>query len=300
MKKILVLVLIMSCICLWLFSNEKSWEDHWINSLEARSVKNYHLADAEIVRAIDLLKQEDGLGEDHAHLYIERSNILLYLKKYSQAIQEASKALSYSHINVKDRIQALQNRACAYANLEMIIEMANDNHEWEKLYGMPSRVISDKYLIIRNMPTDQTLVNDLIDAYLKCSVFGKREDLKIYENGTWIIEKQNACSCKALAHNDQIFDGRNPNNPGNMPVVNPGRVNECKFWCDKTHTIWDMWVSAKFPSSTKCYWVCKYIILDPMRDACHWCCSGGSFYDRCIQPFEKFIEMCEYEGCAYP
>ena len=82
-----------------------------------------------------------------------------------------------------------------------------------------------------------------------------------------------------------------------MPETAARKRNEeeCRYWCGKLSLAGKSWCAKVF-KKWDCQSACIFAV-DLIKDGCYWCCDGGSFYKKCVKPFEDIASYMDISNC---
>lgn len=125
---------------------------------------------------------------------------------------------------------------------------------------------------------------------IKLGVCESKESLSFYQSGICIIKISDKFS-DSIYKNNPCKDCESKNKPvfnhysrGTLRV-NPRKLMECQNWCD----------DIAYSIGLGCAWCATPLgkaacaaSLYALKNACHWCCSDGNFYEKCLRPLQAF------------
>lgn len=254
------------------FCFSSSWETHWIQAVEFCQQKNYTEAEKEFDLSIIALEyMEDTF---HYHVYIDRARLYILENRYVEALSDLNIALDSINLKETDRIRGLVSRIITCMNLNMYDQALSDFDEYKIISPyFPKIEFTKENIIIRNMPTCKCY-KQLVSSFLICSGMCENPtDIKMLDSGI-CIAKRKVCHCNSeLKKEGEVSNG----------------VEDCRYWCDKMALAGLAWCAKAF-KSWKCQSLC-ILAVDLLKDGCHWCCNEGSFYKKCIKPFEDIVKQ---------
>lgn len=152
--------------------------------------------------------------------------------------------------------------------------------------NFPKLEFSKEKLVIRNMPKSNCY-KKLAKAFLLSSEICESEnDIIELESGIMIAKRKTVdCGCGCQ-------DTKQAVGPQKVNKLNNQKnIDNCKYWCDKCalgRIAWCAKVFKRWDCQTGCIFA-----VDLIKDGCHWCCSGGNFYKKCVEPFEDIVSYIE-------
>lgn len=279
MKKIVLGFITSMLVTVGCFASE--WQDHWESAVEYCGGKKYEAAETEFNLAIASLehKQDDS----HPHVYVDRARLYMLLDRHTEALVDLNKALASSKLKDHDRIRGLVTRIFTCSNLQMEDQVLADYDEFKSLStDFPKVEFTKDKVIIRNVPKGNCY-KKLTTAFLVGSEICENEaDIKFLDSGI-MIAKRKVCNCGCDKSKEMSMMAK----MGGPKAVNQQNVDNCKWYCDKAALAGVAWCAKVFKA-----WHCQtgcIFAVDLIKDGCHWCCKDGSFYQKCIKPFEDIV-----------
>lgn len=265
---------------------EQEWLSHFLLAETYFSEKNYASAVEEYSIAISLSKES-------LFLYLQRGKTYELMKLNEQAWTDFDYVVNQSNAFSHELIQGLWGRARMYLCLN---EYENCKKDFDKVKeidpNFPQILSNNQTIVWRNVNPAflcKQLKEKYINSLIEVGVCSSREDVKFSDNGLCIIKKRNAFDCQN--HNDQ------KNNCENCEFSNkeilsfligkPSKETNCIYWCDR------VFVTAQVICSRAVNVWCAALcvgVAETCKQQCYVCCQSGSFYEKCVKPFENFLE----------
>ncbi len=301
MKKIVTCVL--AFVALTLHAHADTWQNHWERAVENCGGKNYKAAETEFGLAI--LSLETNNDESHPHVYVDRARLYLLQDRYTESLIDLNKALESKHLMNTDRIRGLVTRIFTCVNLQMDDQVLADYDAFKAMSpNFPKVEFTNESVVIRNMP-NSNCYRSLAKAFLISSEICESEtDIKELDSGIMIAKRKivvdSGCPCD-VERNLAILGSQKPARPAPQKPLRPNNeqqnppkpsndqqnADNCKWWCDKCAIGGIAWCAKVFKR-----WDCQtgcIFAVDLIKDGCYWCCSSGSFYQKCVKPFEDIL-----------
>lgn len=243
-----------------------NWEENWKNAVEYCHREQYDLAEQEFTLAIQQL--ESANDDKHFYVFVDRARLYALQGQYTLALPDLDKALLSNTLSTNDKIRALVTRIVVNVNLGLEEQALSDYDSFTKIKtDLPQVEFTEETVIIRNIP-DCDCYMLIAKAFLVNSGICENEsDIKVLPSGVCIAKRKN-CDCDKNASK-------------------PMDVQECRYWCDKL-----AFAGLALCSKTFKTWGCQtacFAVVELLKDGCHWCCSNGEFYRKCVQPFEDIF-----------
>lgn len=280
MKKI-----VCSCIATLMMSMScfaADWQSHWESAVEYCGGKNYQAAETEFNLAISAL--EHSQDNSHPHVYVDRARLYLLQDRHTEALVDVNRALESKALKDHDRIRGLVTRIFTCSNLQMDDQVLADYDAFKSLStDFPKIEFSKEKVIIRNVPKGNCYKKLTTHFLVASEICESEADIRFLDSGI-MIAKRKVCHCgcdKSKEHNMAYKALMAPQ------AANQQNIDNCKWWCDKSALAGVAWCAKVFKA-----WHCQtgcIFAVDLIKDGCHWCCSGGNFYQKCIKPFEDIV-----------
>lgn len=271
-----IMVILLAGIAITINAYADHWQDHWTQAVAHCQERKYEFAEKEFNLAIFLL--EACKDETHPHLYVDRARLYALQNRYSEALVDLNKAIASEHLTTNDRIRGLVTRIFTCSNLGMDEQVLSDFDTFKGISpNFPKIEYTKDKIIIRNIPKSDCY-KKLARAFLiSLEICEKDSDIIELDSGIMIATRK-VCSCRSKT----LQAAQNKDHP-------PGNdlVSDCKWWCDKIALGGVAWCAKVFKR-----WDCQtgcIFAVDIIKDGCYWCCSEGSFYRKCIKPFEDIV-----------
>lgn len=303
------MIKILLIIFAFLFSSLSAdeWNIRWNQGTEYWNQKNYPKAEEEILLAIDLMRAESDYV--YPMLFIDLARIYCEVNRFHEAISLTTYTLELLDLSTNERIAALITRIYAYSQTERDHLAREDYQSFIEIFPeVPVITHLKEKIIITNVPDCDCYKKTLRSFYVGAEIC-EEEDIQFLEKGVCIIKKKKCnCGCKDVEAKTQAKPRpkqrqrpiREPNQPrdnrSDRQKVDDAEddVTECKYWCEKV-ALGCVAVCNKTFKTWKCQTACL-LVVEALKDGCFWCCKGGSFYGKCVKPFEDVISKMG-EGC---
>ncbi len=246
-------------LCLGLLLATQGYSDEWYtsytNALESLKLRDWQNAEKYLSDAIA------NSGSNHPYLLVERGSAYYLDGKYELAIEDINKALKMN-LSGYDRDRALITRSSSYYMLEKFDEAIDDYREFRKVSSyIPQIERTEDSVIIRNAPQDCKARKQYIEALTK--IYNCEEnDIEELPNKVIIVKKK--------------------------PRFEVRVEDTCKWWCDKAAVAGQVYCS-RFSFNMYCLGAC-IAVVETLREVCHDCCTEGTFYKKCVKPFEDILQ----------
>lgn len=251
------------------------WGDYWSRATEAwnnddflAAEDNFNLAIAEIERTGD---------QDHAYVYVDRARLYLFLNRNIEALSDLDKVLSNDKIQGEDRARAVLSRMAARSKIGgMDKGVLEDLRTFGEIKAdQPVLEETESKIIIRNVPNCGCYRNIMSSYFVHCGICISKNVVKFLSSGDCIVNKTSDHNCRKC--NEELEN----------IMANTEAEQSCKVWCDRCSVAGAAWCTKVF-KSYRCQAACAVALLELQR-GCYWCCEGGSFYKKCIKPFEDIL-----------
>ncbi len=241
------------------------WKEHWIQATENLETANLQEALCEIIASTQAMNQDDVLK--NPYVFVDRAEIYLRLKRYEEALNDLEFARDSQYLTKEEYIRVISLSLAIYTKLGMR-EKAHEAEEiFEKIYPCPLFEVSDKKVIVKNVPecefSKKVLRYAVTDAFCE-----KEEDIKLIGNMLVAERTKMSCECHINKPNPQ--------------------VSACKDWCTDVADGGQTFCTGAFSENKFCLASCQATII-ALRKICNWCCDGGNFYKKCVKPFEDIL-----------
>lgn len=263
------------------------WQSHWESAVEYCGGKNYEAAETEFNLAISSL--EHSADYSHPHVYVDRARLYLLQDRYTEALVDVNKALESKALKDHDRIRGLVTRIFTCSNLQMDDQVLADYDSFKSIStDFPKVEFTKDKVIIRNVPKSNCY-KKLTKAFLvSTEICDSEDDIKFLDSGIMIAKRKEnqdcGCGCGgAKKQMNMMYKGI----AAPKAAANQQNIDNCKWWCDKSALAGVAWCAKVFKA-----WHCQtgcIFAVDLIKDGCHWCCKDGSFYQKCIKPFEDIV-----------
>lgn len=254
------------------------WEDHWIKAVNLCNEKCFDQAENEFDECIAEL--ESQRNESHPNVYVDRGR-LCYLKgKNEKALLDLNKALSFE-LSQEEKERAIVTKIMVCALLKMDEDVLRGLDSLKQFSSYPKEEITEKHIIIRNIPNCKCFRNIMSSYFIDSGVCESKNDIQILPTGIMIIERKDdssefSDSCSA----PEILNSTFYIKKGNDEAT-------CINYCSKGAVAGAAFCAGTF-KTRRCQAACC-VAVDMIKDRCNWCCGGGGFYKRCIEPFENIV-----------
>jgi tetratricopeptide (TPR) repeat protein len=238
----------------------------WTQAVENCDIANYEQAEIYFTKCINEATPEEI--NTHPHIYVDRGRLYMLLDRYEEALEDINIALKNENLKNEDLYRALLSRISIFVKLERIEEALEDYERLSPIF--PKIEHTEDTIIIRNIPDNEFYKKMVTNYYVSTGICKKESDIKILSSGI-IIAKKNKCACGC----------------GSVPYLN-SKIDNCKEGCDTIAVMAGAWCGGYFKKK-RCQVLCA-LAVNTIKNGCHWCCSTGSVYEKCIQPFNHILE----------
>lgn len=283
-----ILTILLTFISCNLFASS-DWIHDWISAQESIENNDLSKAEEDFNSAIEIMETNNDI--DHPYVYLSRAELYLNDQRFSSALEDLNKAINSQKLASSEKHKANLMRISAKFQIGEKLDDFDLNNliEWSEI-----RVDQTKdRIIIRNLPNCSSLKENLHCIFIHSGICERSSDITILNSGTYVIKKRN---CKSQENQDQHCDfcgdvlARHQ-----QPVkVEKRTIEGCKGWCDLHVTNAQMWCSNRVKSP--CKELCL-ITLVHLQKGCHWCCSEGAFYEKCVEPFGDILSQLPRSKC---
>lgn len=290
---LLVLLPFLTFFQSYAYSNEsnESWITYWLVANKHSENKDYMNAEQNYSLAISLFKGEEVplfLYNERAVSLIKNANFDGALKDFSVVIENFEKNPAIS--NVRQALSALWGRISIYLAVGQEEDAIRDYDKISELDpDFPVVEFYEDILLIKNL----NFVNDLevkqtfIKTMIELGICEKTESISFTVSGMCIIKTTHAYAeavrqsfCKKCTERNWKTTQKN------APVKNNSRkIIECQEWCDKVAISVGLGCAYCPTALAKSSCAAAVAVL---REGCHWCCSEGNFYEKCLRPLKAF------------
>lgn len=255
------------------------WQDHWESAVEYCGGKKYDAAETEFNLAIALL--EHSQNAFNPHVYVDRARLYLLQDRYTEALVDVNKALESKYLMDHDRIRGLVTRIFTCSNLKMDDQVLADYDAFKAMSpDFPKIEFSKDKVIIRNVPKGNCYKKLTTHFLVQTEICESEADIRFLDSGI-MIAKRKVCNC-GCDQSKGIYKAAAIQN-----YANQQNIDNCNWYCDKAALGGVAWCAKVFKA-----WHCQtgcIFAVDLIKDGCRWCCRDGSFYQKCIKPFEDIV-----------
>jgi hypothetical protein len=263
---IMIIYLLQCCFC---YAND--WQELWVKA--AQYCQNQDYSSAEFFFNESIEKMEAAGDVLHPYVYVDRGRLLMITDRYVEALLDLNKALSSKHLESNDKSRALISKVMVTSQIGMDQECLDTLDAFYESYpGRPRIQVTPNHIIIRNMPQCECYKSLIKTFTMYNELAEKEEDIQMMSNICIIKRCKYTCSSKNLLL---------------QKAATSGQIAGCKSTCDKLAIAGAGWCGKVF-KTTHCQIGCM-IAVDYIRELCHWCCSEGDSYKKCIKPFEEIV-----------
>jgi hypothetical protein len=267
MKWMIVFAFIVSTACL-----TASWDENWSQAVKFCSERDYINAEKNFTSAIDQLEKINDT--EHGHVYVDRARLYSLLDRDAEALIDLNKASEFT-LSKADFLRAVDCRMRTYSMLGMEKEFFEQLIVFKSIYPIPKLEVYEKTVIIRNVP-DCECSEKMFRAMMMHLFCTSENDIKI-TNGVCIAQRTKFCcsspECDPLQSSFKAFRNKS--------------AEDCSYLCEKLAVAGQLFCGHTFKSSP-CRILCAATV-EGLKDGCNWCCKSGSFYQKCVKPFEDII-----------
>ncbi len=240
--------------------------NHWTKAVEYCDEKKFEEAEECFTTCINVASDEEM--NNHPHIYVDRARLFILLENYDEALEDLNIALENDNLVDEDRCRGIMSRISVYMKLDRVDDALVDYQKLKPLF--PKIEHTENSIIIRNIPESEFYKKVVTSFYVDSGICKSESDIKIFDSGI-LIAKKNKCCCGC----------------GTNPYLN-ANVDTCKYGCDKIALMANTWCGGFFRKK-RCQLLCA-LAVDTINDGCKWCCSSGSIYEKCVQPFNHILE----------
>lgn len=268
----------------------------WIEHLSAAEIafgeKNYSQAIEDYTLAINLMEESN---ENSLSAYNERGMAYFKNGNIIEALQDFSKVIDTYDENpissiLPQAVNALWNRLGVHSRLNQREQAIQDLNKITKIDpNFPIVEYAGNTLIIKNLYLSDypDLKETFSSVMVELGVCESKDKIFFSQSGIVIIymtkdfsvsvpNNENCCkSCqekKLQRYNLYSY-------------VNSRKLMECQRWCDDT--AYSIGIGCAFCATPMGKAACAAAVY-ALKNGCHWCCSEGSFYKKCVKPLEVF------------
>lgn len=280
----------------YVYANEpiESWTSYWqcavnysANQEHSNALENYSLAIAFFEKSEDVPL---FLFNERALSFMQMGNLEQAKADFSMVIESYEKKPSTQ--NLHQVLQALWGRTAIYKTLGLQEYAIADYIKISNLDpDFPVVEFDSHVLIIKNLNLENDAEAKLafITALINIGICEKPENISFSSSGIYIIQVT-----KAYASAVQKSHPSCKECPGYkwMPKLqdatlknNPRKIIECQQWCDKVAI--SVGLGCAYCPTPAGKSACVAAVAS-LKEGCHWCCSGGNFYEKCISPLKVF------------
>lgn len=265
------------------FNCHAHWKDRWSDAIIFCKEQKYVEAESCFNDAIVEMEQIGDI--EHPYVYVDRARLYLLLDRNEEVLPDVDKAISSTYLTLNDRIRAVVTRLMARSRLNMEEEVLEDLNYFGEINkeNMPKKEVTEKYIIIRNIPDCECYKNVMKCYYIHSGICKSKNDIQITDSGTCIIKKSCDCGCM------DITLTRSCDACGKTLKADDNEALglQCKNWCNRSAVAGSAWCAKMF-KRTWCQIACATAVYE-LQQACHWCCAEGNAYKKCIKPFEDIL-----------
>ena len=277
---------------------QTGWFDRWLSGMTHFGSENYDEAIKDYSQAINLRESEGKLKDADLYLYNDRGQAYLLCQRFDEAVYDFTKVLDVPEVPVEQKIRALWGRATCYATMDEYDEF-NSDYENLKITdpNYPKVEFTKEYVIFRNF--DGSRFSDHAKDRFRCSMIHMdickaKEDVVFTRTGVCLVKRRCQCGCEK-SKQEQIFEqehGKQCNSCGETIRLGMARYankrdDDCKYWCDRLAQTAFVLCGTTF-ATLRCKIYCTALV-EAIKEGCHWCCEGGEFYKKCVEPYAQYI-----------
>lgn len=279
-------------------AEKKQKQDLWMQYLANAedSVEQESFADAIVSysHAINLMEE---IGENSMAAYHERGLAYLQIKDYNAAITDFSRVIENYESNpissnLPAALNALWSRFGTYSRIHAREKADLDFTKIALLDpNFPIVEFSENTVIIKNLylSSDHELKKIFASVMVNIGVCDKKEDVFFSHAGIVTIKMSSdfydllddQCDCAALTEEMRPSINAQPR----KERVSPRKLIECQKKCDDF--AYSLGLGCAFCKTAMGKAACAAAVYT-LKNACHWCCSDGNFYKKCIKPLAAF------------
>lgn len=289
------------------------WFEQWEQGMQFEQKENFSAAIDAYTKALEI-----GCFEDNFHVLYDRAMCFMMIENYAHALKDLDIFLEKSDLCIADKLKALRLKGSALLFL-------GREREYRSLYEESNAMdcnlpILEKYqntVVVRNVPSCKCTQKAMEKIYVKMNFCESTDKIRKF-NDVWLMyrkpcekcnescnpqKKDCKCGCqddaKARLDLGEGWEARDTL-PGPAPL--PGdrdreqgnTIEECYSQCERVTNFGINMCGVWFNRAS-----CKAICIgaaESLRSGCRWCCSGGNFWDKCIEPFLFLKEMVKCPG----
>lgn len=256
-------------------------------SSQAYETKKYDLA----IDYLDLAIAQAPLDEKLT-LRFQKARYLIDDRRDSEAIACVLEIeTSEDSLSNKQKIDCAEIKLISYARLQDADNAQECFNILKKIDPrLPKFVNTKDKLIVSNYSQIPNFEKLFKCAMIHTQTAENSSCLHFYKNGICVVQKRCECPCK----NNHILDELTCDACGKIITrIQPssGYKLTCDGACNKLESGGLTFCAARFSSSPYCVLACCAVVYG-ISEACKYCCSGGSFYGKCIEPFKNILQGC--------
>lgn len=282
------------CFVLFFLDAFASPIQHWEEGLKAAKQERHTEAVCHYGAAI----QEDT-EEKCYFIRQDRAIAYMFLEKYQEALADIDYLLS-KDLKISEKINAFRLKFSALVYLDRKEEAKKNFEEADELDSQS--IILEKYgntVVVRNMSSCKCFQTIMENVYEKIGWCSKKEDIRKYPRGIWIMNYKPCCEdcgkmdtdenhSGSMSYLQQNFEARDTT-PGERDRNTGKEIARCEDACNMAFNYAVNMCSAWYRSPS-CVAICLGV-CGSLHKLCHSCCSTGDFYEKCIKPFEFIKDM---------
>lgn len=267
---------------------------HWEEGLQAAKQAKY----AEAISYYNVAIQEDK-EEKCFFIRQDRAVAYMFLEKYPEALVDLDYLLS-KDLKISEKINVFRLKFSALVYLDRKEEARIFYEEAGELDCQS--IILEKYedcIVVRNMNPCKCFQTIMENVYEKIGWCNKKEDIRKYPGGVWIMDYKPCCDDCGKTVTKQNCGG-SKSTQKDLEAVNvvveardlrerdvQKEIDLCQERCVEIFDIArDM--CAIWYKNPACATACLGVTYS-LKRGCLWCCSNGNFWEKCIEPF-SFIK----------
>lgn len=276
MKKIMFVLFMLSCFHL----KAGNWLDTWTMAIEMCHEQKYDEAGIKLNEAISEMEEENNV--DFPEVYVDRARLYLKKEQFELVLPDLEKAISTNKLSEEQLTRAITTRISAKSNLGIEDGILEDLAYIGARY-CPDMKHTEKYIIMRKVPDCECFRNTMTCFFIHSGICKSKDDIKMLDSGICIIKKSCSCGCKECedkAQQEKECDACGEHLKRSLDL--------CTGACDTAVIPSTNWCAKTFAS-----WQCKtacYAAIVTMQQTCHYCCSEGNPYKKCVLPFKNLAQ----------